>query len=203
MTGRHSESDSDSERTPVRTAIIIVALAVACAMPTRVGRAQRPTRRDADRKGVALRTRGRSAVVVKERGRAHVLDLSQHVEAARVEVARELFMTREGGFVYLLLQVCGPSKAKPDMHQCGEGEECSLVWLKLDETWRERDAKSVRYESCWQPITSDEGPKVEGRRATLEFDDLRDDTTHEVAYDADKPEAGLVEKTRPTPKQNP
>jgi hypothetical protein len=163
------------------------------------GAAQQP---DA-KQGINLRTRGRGAVVVRDGGRSHVLDVSQHIEAARIEDASQLFLTRKGGFVYLLLQICGPSKAKPDEHECGAGIECDLVWLKLDETWRERDAKSVRYESCWQPITSDEAPKVSGRTLTLEFDDLRDNTTHEITYDADKPEAGLKAETRPMPKDNP
>jgi hypothetical protein len=157
----------------------------------------------AAKQGINLRTRGRRAVVVREGGRSHVLDVSQHIEAARIEGATQLFMTRKGGFVYLLLQVCGPSKEKPDDHECGAGTECDLIWLKLDEAWRERDAKSVRYESCWQPITSDEGPKVNGRTASLEFDDLRDNTQHELTYDADKPEEGLKDKASPLPKDNP
>ena len=152
---------------------------------------------------VALRTRGRSAVVLREHGRAHVLDLRKLLEAAKIEDAREIFLTRGGGFIYLLLDVCGPSKLRPDEHQCGAGEECSLIWLKLDEAWRERDAKSVRYESCWQPITSYDGMKVSGRTMSLEYDDLRDNTQHELTYDADKPEAGLKDESKPLPKDNP
>lgn len=178
--------------------LLLLCLARADAVVSR-GAAQQP----AARRGVSLRTRGRRSVVVREGGRAHVLDLSRHVEAMRIEDASRLFLTREGGFVYLLLEVCGLSKVPPDDRQCGAGTECDLVWLKLDEAWRERDAKSVRYESCWQPITSDEGPEVKGRTALLVFDDLRDNTRHEVGYDADKPEAGLTEKTRPAPKDNP
>ena len=87
--------------------------------------------------------------------------------------------------------------------QCGAGVECNLVWLKLDPRWKVSDAKSVLYESCWLPVTSDEGPKVSGRTLLLEFDDLRDDTRHEVSYDAEEPEEGLTEKTRPMPKENP
>jgi len=157
----------------------------------------------AAKQGIALRTRGRRAVVVRDGGRSHVLDLSRHIEAMRIEDAAELFVTRKGGFVYLLLEVCGLSKVPPDDRQCGAGIECDLVWLKLDEAWRERDAKSVRYESCWQPITSDEGPKLNGRALPLEYDDLRDNTRHEVTYDADRPEEGLAEKSRPMPKDNP
>lgn len=178
--------------------LLLLCLARADAVVSR-GAAQQP----AAKQGIALRKRGRVSVVVRDGGRAHVLDLSQHIEAARIEDASQLFLTRKGGFVYLLLQVCGLSKVPPDDRQCGAGIECDLIWLKLDDGWRERDAKSVRYESCWQPITSDEGPEVKGRTALLVFDDLRDNTTHEISYDADKPEAGLTEKTRPMPKDNP
>lgn len=183
-----------------KTAIVLLLLCLAWANAAgKSAGAQRP----AAKQGVALRMGGRRAVVVKERGRAHVLDLSKHIEAMRIEDATELSRTRRGEFVYLLLQVCGLSKMPPDDRQCGAGIECDLVWLKLDQSWRERDAKPMRYESCWQPITSDEGPKVSGRTVLLEFDDLRDNTRHEVSYDADKPEEGLTEKTRPLPKDNP
>jgi hypothetical protein len=177
--------------------LLLLCLARAGGVASR-GAAQQP----AAKQGIALRTRGRGAVVVREGGRSHALDVSQRIEAARIEDASQLFLTRKGSFVYLLLQICGPSKAKPDEHECGAGIECDLVWLKLDESWRERDAKSVRYESCWQPIASDEEPKLSGRTLTLQFDDLRDNTTHEITYDADKPEAGLMEKTRPMLKDN-
>jgi hypothetical protein len=152
--------------------------------------------------GIKLRV-SRRRVVVKGRGRAYSLDIWKHVEAVRIEDAREIFLTRKGDFVYLLLQVCGPSKAKPDYHECGAGTECDLIWLKLDGTWRERDAKSVRYDSCWSPIVSYDGLKVSGRTASLEFDNLRDNTQHELTYDADKPEEGLKDEASPLPKENP
>lgn len=183
-----------------KSAFVLLLVCLACAGVTGNGDA---AQQRAAKEGVALRTRGRRAVVVREGGRSRVLDLSRHVEAMRIEDASQLFLARKGGSVYLLLEVCGLSKMPPDDRQCGAGTECDLVWLKLDESWRESDAKSVRYESCWQPITADEGPEVKGRTALLVFDDLRDNTRHEVTYDADRPEAGLTEKTRPMPKDNP
>jgi len=180
------------------TVLLLLCAAWACA-PRESAAAQT----SAARRGIALRTKGRRSVVVHMRGRAHTLDLSKHVDAARIEDATELFLTRRGGSVYLLLEVCGLSKVPPDDRQCGAGIECNLVWLKLDPRWRVSDAKSVLYESCWLPVTSDEGPKVSGQTLLLEFDDLRDNTRHEVSFDADKPEEGLTEKTRPMPKENP
>lgn len=153
--------------------------------------------------GIRLRARGRRAVTVRERGRAHVLDIEKYVSAALIKDAREIFLTRKGDFIYLLLQVCGPSKPKQDYHECGGGDECDLIWLKLDQSWRERDAKAVRFDSCWSPIVSYDGLKVSGRTAALEYDDLRDNTQHELTYDADKPEEGLKDASKPLPKDNP
>lgn len=146
-----------------------------------------------------MRPKGHGSIVVTERGRAHTLNISKHIDAAHIEDADILFLTRKGGFIYLLLTVCGLSKLPPDDRQCGAGIECNLVWLKLDERWRALDAKSERYESCWSPITSDEGPKVKGRLLTLEYDNLRDNLRHVVTYDADAPDAGLKSETRPLP----
>ena len=146
---------------------------------------------------VKVRAKGRRSVVVTERGRTHLLNISEQIDAMRIEDASVLFLTRKGGFVYLLLTVCGLSKVPPDDRQCGAGVECNLVWLKLDERWRALDAKSERYESCWAPITSDGGPQVKGRRLTLEYDNLRDNLHHTVTYDADAPEQGLKSATQP------
>jgi hypothetical protein len=148
---------------------------------------------------VKVRAKGHGSIVVTERGRARTLDISKQIDAAHIEDADVLFITRKGGFVYLLLEVCGLSRFPPGDRQCGAGIECNLVWLKLDERWRALDAKSERYESCWAPITSEEGPKVKGRLLTLEFDDLRENLRHEVTYDADAPERGLKSATRPLP----
>ncbi|MFN2414556.1 MAG: hypothetical protein ABR603_05380 [Pyrinomonadaceae bacterium] len=68
---------------------------------------------------------------------------------------------------------------------------------------RVADTRNVRYESCWAPITSDEGSKVAGRRLTLKLDDLREEVRREVSYDADSPEAGLSVKESAVPKSNP
>ena len=146
-----------------------------------------------------MRARGHGSIVVTERGRAHTLNIWKQIDAAHIEDASVLFLTRKGGFVYLVLTVCGLSKLPPDDRQCGAGIECNLVWLKLDNRWRALDAKSERYESCWAPITSDEGPKVKGRLLTLEYDNLRDNLRHEVTYDADAPDKGLKSATRPLP----
>ena len=176
-------------------AAVLLTLCLACAAQT-VSRATPQGR-------VGVRAKGRLSVVVTERGRAHTLDLTKHVDAMRIEDVSVLFLSRAGGFTYLLLDVCGLSKVPPDDRQCGAGIECNVVWLKLDGAWRVLDAKNERYESCWAPITSEEGPKVSGRRMTLVLEDLREEVRREVTYDADAPEAGLIVRQTPLPKTTP
>jgi len=151
---------------------------------------------------VSARVKGRRSVVVTERGRARTLDLTKHIDAAKIEDVSALFLSRAGGFTYLVLDVCGLSKMPPDDRQCGAGIECNVVWLKLDARWRVGGAQNVRYESCWSSVSS-EGPKVEGRRLTLALEDFRDEARREVVYDADSPEQGLKVTQTAIPKSNP
>jgi hypothetical protein len=134
---------------------------------------------------------GRSISLV-ERGRAHALPLAEQVGAARIEDAKLLFVTRRGEFTYLLIDVCGASKRRPDDRQCGAGQECDILWVKLDRRRKVSEAKSERYESCWLPVTSEDGPRIIGRRLTLVLDNLREWVRKEVGYDAERPEEGLT-----------
>ena len=150
-----------------------------------------------------VRPKGRRSVVVTERGRPHALDLTEQIDAMRIESAKPLFVSRAGALTYLLLDVCGLSKVPPDDRQCGAGVECNVVWLKLDAAWRVRGAQNQRYESCWAPVTLEDEMKVEGRRLTFAVEDFRDDVRREVTYDADNPDAGLAVRQTPLPKTNP
>ncbi len=158
--------------------------------------------RGAGAEKASARVKGRRSVIVREGGRAHTLDLTKHIDAARIEEASVVFLTRRGDETYLLLDVCGLSKAPPDDRQCGAGIECNVVWLKLDRAWRVAGGRNVRYESCWSSVSS-EGPKVAGRLLTLALEDFRDEVRREVSYDADSPEAGLSIKESAIPKSNP
>ena len=180
---------------PVAAVAVLLSLLIACGVGAGAGAApQGPVR---------VRAKGRRAVVVTERGRARTLDLTQQIDAMRIEEVSAPLLSRAGGFTYLLLDVCGLSKVPPDDRQCGAGIECNVVWLKLDAAWRVRGAQNQRYESCWAPVTSEEGPKVEGRRLTLTVEDFRDEVRREITYDADNPGAGLTVKQTPLPKTNP
>jgi hypothetical protein len=174
----------------------LFSLLLACAAGAQTGTGAAPQVR------VKVRAKGENAVFT-ERGRAHTLDLSKHIDAARIEEVSVLFQSRAGGFTYLLLDVCGLSKMPQDDRHCGAGTECNVVWLKLDGAWRVRGAQNERYESCWAPITSEEGLKVQGRSLTVTVENFREEVRREVTYDADNPESGLTVKQTPIPKTTP
>jgi hypothetical protein len=172
-------------------AALVFALCVACLSLVPAG-AQGP---------VKVHPKGRRSVVVTEHGRAHTLDLAQEIDAMRIEEVSVTFVSRAGGFTYLVLDVCGLSKVPPDDRQCGAGTECNVVWLKLDAAWRVRGTQNQRYESCWAPITLEDQMKVEGRRLSFTVEDFREEVRREVTYDADNPEAGLTVKESSIPKE--
>jgi hypothetical protein len=139
---------------------------------------------------IKARVRGRFQLVLKAHGKAHAFDVTESVDAAKLDDATILFETRRQDFTYLLISACGPSKLKPDDHECGAGRECNLLWLKLSAAWKLDDIKSTRYESCWAPISSDEGYKITGRVLRLDYYDLRKKVNYHLTYDADRPESG-------------
>lgn len=140
--------------------------------------------------GFRIRGQGRLLVLAR-RGKTRRLSLGEQISAARLTDVELLFAARRGPHAYLVAAACGPSKLRPDDRHCGAGTECDLVWIKLDAGWRVADSKSLRYESCWLPITSADGYKVGGGKLELEYDDLREKVSRRVAYDANQPEKGF------------
>ena len=142
-------------------------------------------------KDIKLRPHKRQLALTVD-GHMHLLDASKQLEAAKLDSASPLFFTRRTDFNYLLANVCGPSKLKPDDHECGAGTECDLLWLKLTPAWSIADAKAALYESCWQSATSDDGYKIDQHSLHVEYDNFLFKHHYSVAYDADRPERGLV-----------
>ena len=140
--------------------------------------------------GFRVRGQGR-LLVLTERGRTRRLNLGEQISAARLEEVELLFAARRGSHDYLVVAACGPSKLRSDDRQCGAGVECDLVWIKLDAGRRVADSKSLRYESCWSPVTSADGYKVSGGKLELELDDFREKVSRRVTYDAAQPEKGF------------
>lgn len=172
-------------------AAVLLLLAACAAWPA----AAAPQRRVP---ALKVRAKGRN-ILLTERGRAHVLGVADKIDAARVKGVTLVFESRAAGFLYLLLDVCGMSKERSDDRQCGAGVECNLLWVKLDARRRVAAADSARYESCWAPITSEDGYNVAGRTLRMQFTDLRERLEYKLTYDADRPERGLQIETSPAP----
>src|ERR1044072_2786525 len=94
-------------------AAALCAMCVVCAAGGEAGAARQAS--------LKVRAKGRRAVVVTERARAHTLDLKEQIDAMRIEKVSAPLVSRAGGFTYLLLDVCGPSKVPRDDRQCGAG----------------------------------------------------------------------------------
>ena len=153
-----------------------------------VGAAQTPPPVRAD---VKLRPRGRQLMLTIA-GHSHLLNVSAQIEAAKLDDVIPLLFTRRTDFNYLLAAACGPSKLKPDMHECGAGTECDLLWLKLTPAWRIADARVALYESCWQSTTSEDGYKIDKNSLRIEYDNFLFKHHYRLTYDAEQPEHGLV-----------
>lgn len=182
----------------MKIAATLLTLHLACAVTLHTAAAQSNQAKQGTGPKLTVRAKGKR-LVVSERGRSRVLALGDKIDAARIEDATLLFVTRRPDFTYLLINVCGLSKARPDDRMCGAGVECNLVWVKLDRSWRVGDSGSARYESCWLPITSDGGYKIEGRVLRISYSDLHENKEFKLAYDADQPEKGFQIEESPIP----
>jgi hypothetical protein len=92
----------------------------------------------------------------------HQIALRDYFHAIRLDKVTLQSAKEANGFIYLLLDVTGPSKLPPDSHHCGAGTESDLIWLKLDKDWKAQDGKTFRYESCWATVEADEPPAWQG-----------------------------------------
>jgi hypothetical protein len=181
---RGSEKIRWSRRLPA------LALALFVLLPFHVAAARATTER-AVTPSIKLRARGRR-IVLTAGGRTQTLALGDKISSARLDSVKLIFVTRRAGFVYLLADARGQSKLRPDMHECGAGEEFDLVWLKLNARWRLVEARSARYESCWGSVTSDDGYKIEKRVLRVAYSDFKWKRESRLTYDADQPEHGFT-----------
>ncbi len=140
-------------------------------------------------------------LVVTYQGKAHTLNTAEQIDAAKVTDTEILFANRKADFTYLVIAVGGQSKAKQDDRQCGAGEEDNLLWIKLDSKWKIADIKSIRYESCWSPTTSEDGYKIKGNTLTIQISDFHRDVDALVSYNANEPEKGFIIKETAIEKQ--
>jgi hypothetical protein len=139
----------------------------------------------------------RTTITVTYRGGSHSFKAGDHIDAARVTGAKVLLASRIKNFTYLLLDVTGTSKAHGDMHECGAGTESNLIRVKLNSKWRVTEMDGVRYDSCWGSVVSEEGYAIKNGVFKIEYDDIRNRESMNLAYDANDPEAGFkIEKKK-------
>lgn len=143
-----------------------------------------------------------STVFIREGAKEHELDLRDHFHAVRLDLVVLQSAKEAGGFIYLLLDVSGPSKLPPDSHQCGAGTESDLIWLKLAPNWKVEDARDFRYESCWATISADDPPKWTGDTLKVSvFIAEADKSVSQVAtYTYKRPEDGIKVTEAPADK---
>ncbi len=147
---------------------------------------------------IKLRVRGRQLVLTAA-GRTHLLKLADDkIDAAKLESAQIIFVSRRPEFTYLLVDACGQSKLKQDARHCGLGTECNLLWLKLTPAWRVAEARSARYMSCWYP-TSNEEFQVKGRTLSVAYSNYHTERKVQFSYDAEQPERGFTLAESPLP----
>jgi hypothetical protein len=142
---------------------------------------------------IKLRLEG-SSIYFSEGGRTHEVSVAGQFDAVRMDSAKLLSAKQAGSFVYLLLNVTGPSKLPRDKGQCGDTNESNLIWLKLDPAWQLKEGVSFLYSSCLFPITMVSEPKSEG-------DTITASTNSQIAtYDNAHPEQGLKIASSPAAK---
>jgi hypothetical protein len=152
--------------------------------------------------GARLKVRWQGAVVrLLEGGRTHEVSIKDQFGAAGLSSVKLQSAKAADGFIYLLLDVRGPSKIPGDSHQCGAGMESNLIWLKLDKSWKRVDAKNVLYESCWSTVDPEDPPQWQGDTLKVTVDRVQAGvaTTLVATYSYKHPEEGLkVEETPAT-----
>jgi hypothetical protein len=126
-----------------------------------------------------------SSVRFSEDGRTHEISLKGLFDAVELKSVKLQSATESKGFMYLLLDVVGPSKLPRDNHECGAGNESNLVWLKLDQEWKLLDSKNFRYDSCWASVSMIDPPRWAGDTLTVTTDNKV------VTYSYKRPEEGL------------
>lgn len=153
--------------------------------------------------GARLKLRWNAPVVhLIDSGHAHDVSIQGQYNAAGIDTVKLQSAKEAGGFIYLLLDVTGPSKIPVDNHQCGAGTESNLVWLKLDQAWKLLESRSFLYESCWSTVSPADAPRWQGDTLKVEADIVRDAkaVTVVATYSFKRPEEGIQLVEAPTGK---
>src|ERR1700760_2481914 len=93
-------------------------------------------------------------ITAYEGNQKHLIELGKDVNANIIGSAKLQSAKEKGGFIYLLLDVTGPSRGRRPqaMGYCGAGEESNLIWVKLGSDWKKETSQSLLYESCLESL---------------------------------------------------
>lgn len=137
-----------------------------------------------------IRAEGRQ-LILSFQGKTHRLNTIEQIDAEKVTNTEILYAGKKDNFTYLVVDVSGQSRAKQNDRQCGAGIESNLIWIKLDSMWKISGINSVRYESCWSSVNSEEGYKINGKTLFIELNNFRENQYIRLSYNADEPERGF------------
>jgi hypothetical protein len=93
-----------------------------------------------------------TVLIIKDRKNSSNVDLRWRYQGERIESAKLLRSSSKNGSLYLLIDVQGFSKLRPDDRMCGAGTEDALVWLELGPSLEHLNSVIVPYNSCWWSI---------------------------------------------------
>lgn len=87
---------------------------------------------------------------------AHAFDLSKHIATPEIDKATILFNVHTPPDRYLVVEVSGYSKGKPQDHgECGAGTEGNIVWMHLNDDWKVEDVQSLLIDSCLNNVVTE------------------------------------------------
>jgi len=138
--------------------------------------------------GEQLRVRwdGFNVIVIKD-GVKHPFNVQKDMKAYAIENVRLLSAKASGDFIYLLLDITAASRGGSEeaaQRECGVAEEESLIWLKVNQEFKEINSKSFPIESCWDGATPDHTDKpltFDGSRLIVTGSTFRDPSKSELA----------------------
>jgi hypothetical protein len=106
---------------------------------------------------------------------------------------KTLLTARQGNTLYLLASVCSRSPVSDPNAPCGGDRPCSLLWIKADESLKEREIKGRIYASCSYNYYPVGRPRLAGSRLTVIYREGVDyGDEFELTYDNSRPEKGIT-----------
>jgi len=123
----------------------------------------------------------------------HVIELGDNVHAYVLGSVKLQSAKEKDGFIYLLFDVKGPSRARRAVASgyCGAGEESNLIWVKLQLDWGFKKAQSFLYESCLESLEISDGPAWDGTTLEVRSTDYHKNIDNVARYSLKQPEDGL------------